>query len=123
MVSDKFKDVIAHEGVVSIVSWAQNDAHVVNTWNSYLGLTDDDRLLIPAYGMRKTEKNVVAHPQVKLTLGSREVEGFRSPGTGFLMTGTARFISEGAIFEEWKTRYTWLTRVLEVKLESVKQTL
>ena len=123
MVSDKFKDVIAHEGVVSIVSWAHNDAHVVNTWNSYLELTDDDRLLIPAYGMRKTEKNVVAHPQVKLTLGSREVEGFRSPGTGFLMTGTARFISEGAIFEEWKTRYTWLTRVLEVKLESVKQTL
>jgi len=123
MVSDKFKDVIAHEGVVSIVSWAQNDAHVVNTWNSYLELTEDDRLLIPASGMRKTEKNVAANPQVKLTLGSREVLGYRSPGTGFLVTGTARFITEGPVFDERKARYTWLTRVLEVKLESVKQTL
>ena len=123
MITEKFKEVIAHEGVVSIVSWADNDAHVVNTWNSYLVLTDDGRILIPVYGMRKTEKNVGANPQVKLTLGSREVMGFHSPGTGFLVTGTARFITEGDAFEEWKTRYSWLTRLLEVKLESVKQTL
>lgn len=123
MVTEKFKDVIAHEGVVSIVSWSAGDAHVVNTWNSYLVLTDDGRLLIPAYGMRKTEKNVVVNPRVKLTMGSREVMGFRSPGAGFLVTGTARFITEGSAFDEWKTKYTWLTRLLEVKLESVTQTL
>ena len=123
MITEKFKEVISHEGVVSIVSCANNEAHVVNTWNSYLELTPDACLLLPVYGMRKTEKNIVINSQVKITLGSREVMGFQSPGTGFLITGTARFITEGPAFDEWKTRYSWLTRLLEVKLESVKQTL
>jgi len=123
VITEKFKEVLAHEGVVSIVSWAENDAHVVNTWNSYVLLVEDDRLLLPVYGMRETEKNIVINSNVKLTFGSREVEGFRSPGAGFLVTGTARFITEGETFEDWKTRYSWITRLLEVKLESVKQTL
>ena len=33
---EKFYDVLNHEGVVSIVSWGENEPHVVNTWNSYL---------------------------------------------------------------------------------------
>lgn len=31
MFPDKFFDVVKMEGVVSIVSWVANDAHVVNT--------------------------------------------------------------------------------------------
>jgi hypothetical protein len=33
---------------------------------------------------------------VKLTLGSKDVSGFKDyPGTGFLINGTARYISSG----------------------------
>lgn len=55
--SDKFLEVVKCEGVVSITSWGV-ETHVVNTWNSFLVITEDERILIPAYGFRKTEKNV-----------------------------------------------------------------
>lgn len=123
MYPDKFFDVVKTEGVVSIVSWAANDAHVVNTWNTYLVLASENRILIPAYGMRKTEKNIDQNPNVKLTLGSKEVMGYRSMGTGFLLQGTARYIREGEEFDMMKKKYSFLTRVLEVTVTSVKQTL
>ena len=53
--SEKFLEVLQHEGVVSIMSWGV-DPHLVNTWNSYLVVTSDERILIPAYGFRKTQK-------------------------------------------------------------------
>ncbi|MGV8094062.1 MAG: hypothetical protein AB2L24_19540 [Mangrovibacterium sp.] len=66
--SGKFHEVLQHEGVVSIVSWGV-EPHVVNTWNSYLVVTDDERILIPAYGFRKTEKNVNADRPCKINPG------------------------------------------------------
>ncbi len=124
MFPEKFMNVIAHNGVVSIVSWADSeDAHVVNTWNSYLRVVDGDRLLIPAAGMRHTEKNVIRNPRVKLTLGSPEVQGFKNMGTGFLIEGTARFVVSGSEFDMMKAQYPFLSRVLEITVSSVKQTI
>jgi hypothetical protein len=121
--TEQLKTVLDKEGVVSIVSWAEGEAHVCNTWNSYVVPADGDRLLIPAYAMRKTEKNTDRNPQVKLTLGSKEVMGHRSMGTGFLVEAKARFISEGPEWTMMKEKFSFLTRVLELSLSSVKQTL
>ena len=33
--NEKFFEVLKHEGVVSIVSWGNSEANIVNTWNSY----------------------------------------------------------------------------------------
>lgn len=121
--SDKFLEVIKHEGVVSVVSWGV-EPHVVNTWNSYLVITDDERILIPAYGFRKTEKNVNVNNHVKLTLGSREVLGYKDyQGTGFLINGTAKYITSGAEFDMMKEKFSFLTRVFEVTVDSAKQML
>ena len=38
---EKFYDVLQHEGVVAIVSWGNDEPHMVNTWNTYLVVTDD----------------------------------------------------------------------------------
>lgn len=121
--SDKFHDVLKHEGVVSIVSWGV-ETHVVNTWNSFLVVTEDERILIPAYGFRKTEKNVDVNNQVKLTLGTREVLGYKDyPGTGFLVTGTAKYISSGEEYDFMKEKFSFLTRVLEITVDKAKQML
>lgn len=121
--SDKFFEVLQHEGVVSIVSWGV-ETHVVNTWNSFLVVTADGRILIPAYGFRKTEKNVNVNNQVKLTLGSKEVLGYKDyQGTGFLIDGTARYITSGEEYEMMKEKFSFLTRVLEVTVVSAKQML
>jgi hypothetical protein len=123
MFNDKFKEVISKEGVVSIVSCADGEAHVVNTWNSYLVLPDEERILLPAWAMRKTEKKVDKNNNVLLTLGSKEVDGRMGPGTGFLIKGTAKFISSGPEFDMMKNKFSFLTRVLEVTVSSVKQTI
>ena len=123
MFTETFKDVISKEGVVSIVTCADGEAHVANTWNSYLTIPADGIILIPAWKMRETEKKVLKNSKVLLTLGSKEVAGKMGPGTGFLLEGTARFLNSGPEFDIMKSKFTFLTRVLEVTVTSIKQTI
>lgn len=110
-----FFDIIAHEGCVSVVSWAEGqDGHVANTWNSYLKVTDDEKIYLPCYGFRTTEKNVNLNPHIKMTVASKEVQGVMGMGTGCLIKGTARFLTEGPMFDEFKAKYEWASRVLEI---------
>ena len=123
MFTEKFLEVLNHEGVVSIVTCANNEAHVSNTWNSYLVIVEENKILIPAAAMINTENNININPNVKLTLGSHEVMGYRYMGTGFLLEGSARFLKDGENFKMMKDKYPFLTRVLEVTVNSCKQTL
>ncbi len=122
MFNEKFLEVLTHEGVVAIVSCGDNGAHVVNTWNSYL-VIEDGKILIPAAGMRKTQKNVEQNQNVQITLGSKEVMGYRSMGTGFLIEGTAEFIEAGPTYDKMKEKFAFLSRVLQITVTSAKQTL
>jgi hypothetical protein len=121
--TDKFFEVLGHEGVVSIMSWGV-EPHLVNTWNSYLVVTEDQRILIPAYGFRKTQKNIEVNNKVKMTLGSKDVLGYKDyPGTGFLISGIASYIESGKEYEMMKDKFSFLTRVLEITVDSAKQML
>jgi hypothetical protein len=121
--SEKFFEVLKHEGVVSIMSWGV-EPHLVNTWNSYLVVTEDERILIPAYGFRKTQKNVEINNKVKLTLGSKDVSGYKDyPGTGFLVNGTASYIESGEEYDMMKSKFSFLTKVLEITVDNAKQML
>jgi hypothetical protein len=120
----KFYDVLNHEGVVAIVSWGEGEPHVVNTWNSFLVIAEDERILIPAYGMRKTEKNVNVNNRVKLTVGSKEVVGYKDyQGTGFLIDGAARYLESGSTYDMMKEKFSFLTRVIEITVTAIKQTI
>jgi hypothetical protein len=121
--SNKFSEVLKHEGVVSIMSWGV-EPHLVNTWNSYLVITADERILIPAYGFRKTQKNVEVNNKVKIALGSKDVLGYKDyPGTGFIVEGTARYFESGEEYDMMKSKFSFLTRVLEITVEQAKQML
>ena len=123
MFDDRFREVISKEGIVAIVSCADGEAHVVNTWNTYLVIPDDGRLFIPAWKMRKTEGKTLKNNKVLLTIGTKEVDGRMGPGTGYLLEGTARFIKSGSEFDRMKNKFSFLTRVLEVTVTSIIQTL
>ncbi|MFA5297896.1 MAG: hypothetical protein WC389_06770 [Lutibacter sp.] len=121
--SDKFYEVLKHEGVVSIMSWGI-EPHLVNTWNSYLVITEDERILIPVFGFRKTEKNVYVNSQIKLSVGSKNVLGNRGyPGTGFIVTGTASYIELGDEYDMMKEKFNFLTRVFEITVDKAEQML
>lgn len=123
MLTEKFLEVLDNEGVVSIVTCSNNEAHVSNTWNSYLEIVEENKILIPAAAMIKTEANININPYVKLTLGSKNVMGYKFMGTGFLLEGTAKFLKNGEHYNMMLNKYPFLTRVLEVTITSCKQTL
>jgi hypothetical protein len=75
MFDSKFMEVVGKEGVVAIVTNADNEAHVVNTWNSYLVFPDDQRILIPAWKMLNTEKKVAKNSSMLMTLAQRKWKG------------------------------------------------
>ncbi|MGI6442441.1 MAG: pyridoxamine 5'-phosphate oxidase family protein [Synergistaceae bacterium] len=122
MIPEKMIEVLKHEGVVSIVT-QDIESHVVNTWNSYLKIIEGEKVLIPAGGMNTTEGNLKENSRVLMTLGSREVEGFHSMGTGFLIEGIGRFFYEGEEFDQMKEKFPWMRAILVVKINNVSQTL
>jgi hypothetical protein len=45
---EKMLEVLKKDGAVAIATLGKEGPHMVNTWNSYIRITDDGRLLIPA---------------------------------------------------------------------------
>lgn len=124
MLPEKFLRVLEHEGVVAIATrGVDGDPHLVNTWNSYVLITTDKQLLIPAGGMHRTEENLSKTNVVLLTVGSRQVEGKHGPGTGFLVTGTGQFLNTGTEFDMIKVKFPWARAALRVSVTNITQTL
>ena len=125
MLNEKLLDILAHptDGAVSIVTNGEDGPHLVNTWNSYIEVTPADKLLIPASGYNKTERNLSKQNNVILSIASREIEGYRGKGTGFIVKGTTRFIQSGEDFDRMKERFSWIRAVLEITVTDAKQML
>ncbi len=122
-IPEKLTQVLEKDGVVAIATLGQNGPHMVNTWNSYIRVTEDGRLLIPAGYMQVTEANVAFNDQVLVTLGSSKVAGLHGAGTGFLIKGTATFIASGPDFDVLKAKFAWARATLAISPDSITQTL
>lgn len=123
MIPEKMLEVLKQDGVVAIATLGEEGPHLVNTWNSYIRITSDGRLLIPVGYMHRTEANIAFNNQVLITLGSSKVAGNMGPGTGFLIKGTAEIAAAGEDFEVIKAKFAWARAVLAVTIASATQTL
>jgi len=125
MLNKKLLDVLAHpvDGAVSIVTNGDAGPHLVNTWNNYIVVTPDDKLLIPVSGFNKTERNLSVHNHVLLSIASREIEGYKAKGTGFIVKGTTRFVKSGDDFDHMKEKFSWIRAVLEITVTTATQML
>jgi len=122
MIPEKLQEIMSKDGVVAIATLGPDGPHLVNTWNSYLRISPEGRLLIPAGYMHKTEANINHNPHLLITLGSSKVEGLHGAGAGFLIKGKAQFVTSGADFDFMKAKYSWLRATLAVTIESATQT-
>ena len=122
MIAEKLREIMKKDGIVAMATLGPDGLHMVNTWNSYLGLSQDERLLIPAGYMHKTEANIAHHPDVVMTVGSSKVEGLHGAGAGFLIKGKAKFVTSGPDFDVMKARFSWLRATVAVTIESAVQT-
>lgn len=123
MIPEKLREVLKQDGVAAIATLGPDGPHMVNTWNSYIQITSDGRLLIPAGYMHHTEANIAFNNNVLITVGSSKVAGNIGPGTGFLIKGTASFITSGPDFDLLKEKFAWARATLAVAIVSVTQTL
>lgn len=122
MIPEKLLEILKQDGVVAIATVGQEGPHMVNTWNSYIKISADGRLFIPAGYMHRTEANIAYNSNVLITLGSSKVTGNHGPGAGFLIKGTATFINSGPDFDVMKAKFEWLRATLAVTIESATQT-
>ena len=123
IIPEKMLEVLKKDGVVAIATLGKDGPHMVNTWNSYIRITKDERLLIPAGYMHVTEANIAANNAVLITMGSSKVAGKRGPGTGFLIKGTAAFVTSGPDFDTLKSIFGWARATLVVTVREATQTL
>jgi len=122
MIPEKLLEILKQDGVVAIATLGQDGPHMVNTWNSYVMVSADGRLLFPAGYMHRTEANIEFNPNVLITLGSSKVQGLHGQGAGFLIKGTAAFLTSGPDFDVLKSRFSWLRATLAVTPDTVTQT-
>jgi hypothetical protein len=93
MIPEKLLEIMKQDGVVAIATLGKDGPHMVNTWNSYLRISPDGRLFIPAGYMHTTEANVAYNSNVLITLGSSKVKGLHGAGAGLLIKGKGTLIS------------------------------
>lgn len=122
MVAEKLLEILKQDGVVAIATLGEDGPHMVNTWNSYIRVTADGKLLIPAGYMQKTEANVAFNPEVLITVGSSRVQGLHGPGAGFLIRGKAAFLTSGEEYDSMKAKFSWLRAAFVVTPDTVTQT-
>lgn len=108
---------------MAITTQGLDGPHLVNTWNSYVIIDDEGRLLIPAGRMQRTEENLKADNRVVLTVANRQVMGKRYAGTGMLLHGHAAFVAKGPSFDAIKERFAWARAALVITIEDIEQTL
>ena len=123
MIPEKMIEVLKHAGVVAIATQGQDGPHLVNTWNSYVQVSEAGALVIPAGYFHETEANVAKDNRILITVGSHEVAGNNGPGTGFLVKGNAVFETSGPNFDAIKTKFAWARAALVVTVVSATQTL
>jgi predicted pyridoxine 5'-phosphate oxidase superfamily flavin-nucleotide-binding protein len=122
MIPEKLLEILKKDGVVAIATLGKDGPHMVNTWNSYIRISPEGRMLIPAGYMHKTEENIKYNPEVLITLGSSKVKGLHGAGAGFLVKGKAEFVTEGSDYDTLKSKFSWLRAALVVTIDSANQT-
>ncbi len=120
---DKAKEVIEKTEVVCIGTCGKDGPHLVATWGDYIrtiGIQDPGTIVIPAGGYLKTEENLSTNARVEVIIASKEVEGTRSMGKGFLFSGRGEIQESGELADLAKSKYSWARGALVIYVEEIK---
>lgn len=119
------RDVCEAADFIAIVTSADDGPHVVGNWGSYMRKIgySDDTIVLPAGRYRKTEENLRRNSRIQLLVASHDVQGTRSKGQGYLITGTGEIVTEGEHAQAAKASFPWARGALVVHVEEVQAQL
>jgi hypothetical protein len=105
---------------VAIATAGPEGPHLAATWGDYIRALgfDDDVILVPAGGLRRTEANLKANPRVELLMASRAVGRAQGSGQGAILSGTAELQVSGAAADRVKARFPWARGALVITVEN-----
>lgn len=111
---------------MTIATYGENDPHLVATWGDLirsLDINDGKTIIIPVGGYHQTERNLKEDNQIDLLVGSKQVQGKNSPGTGYRLVGRAEIIASGKHAELTRLIFSWARGAQVIKVEKVDQLL
>ncbi len=118
---DQIREILDTPAPVSLVTFGDDGAHLVGVWNDDVFIKEDDTLLIPVMGMRKTEVNIKNGSNVALLIASKEVKSPQGAGMGFRVTGSAAFHYSGWRYEFIKSKFDGARAALGVSITKVER--
>lgn len=125
-INDSVRNVIDNSEIVAIVTGGEDGPHLVATWGDFvrqLEVDDGKTIVIPAGGYSQTEKNFKKDNRVKLLIGSRQVQGKNSMGTGYRLSGHAKIVTKGEMMDLTKSKFPWARAALVIEVDKAEQLL
>jgi len=125
-IEKKCREVLDKTEWIAIATTGADGPHLAGTWGEYvkaLGMINDDTLLVPIGGYRKTEDNLEMNSRIELLCGTRQVQGTHGPGKGCRIRGTGQIQKNGENFEAAKKLFPWVRGVLVIRAEEVYEQL
>ncbi|MCZ7563829.1 MAG: pyridoxamine 5'-phosphate oxidase family protein [Burkholderiales bacterium] len=119
------RDVCEATEFLTIVTSGDDGPYVVGNWGDYmraLGI-GDDTIVLPAGRYHRTEQNLRKDARVQLMVASRKVQGTRSPGQGYLISGTAEIVTSGEVADTVKAKFPWARGAMVIRVEEIKAQL
>ncbi len=58
----------------------------------------------------------------RLSVSSKNVQGFHAPGTGVVIDATGEMIYDDAVVDEMKKDHPWIRAVLKITMKDIVQT-
>lgn len=110
---------------VAMVTAGDDGPHLVGNWGDYmrtLGI-EEKRIVLPAGRYHQTERNLGKNSRMQLMVASKKVQGSRTLGQGYVITGTARIVTSGDDFDRVKARFPWARGAMVIDVEEVKSQL
>ena len=106
---------------VTIVTTGDDGPHVVGNWGAYMRnlVIREDTIVLPAGGYHKTEHNLLKNNRIQLLVASKNVQGTRTPGQGYLIVGTAEIVGSGEVADAVKAKFPWARGALVIHVEEV----
>ncbi len=104
---------------VAIATAGPDGPHLAATWGDYIRAlgVENDRVMIPAGGLRRTEANLKTDSRVELLLATRQVQRPQGTGQGCVLAGRGELQTSGELMDLTKARFPWARGVLVVQVE------
>jgi len=108
---------------ISVSTVGADGPHVAATWGDYvrkLGFVNNDTILVPLFGFKKTESNLFSDDRIELLCATKLVPSAISLGRGCRIRGKGHVETMGRHFSAAKAAFSWARGVLVVKVEETQ---